>query len=268
MLPDGAAPRSNAGPASRDAAAGRPAHRLVAAATAFAALTALTACGAGQHAQTAEERPTLDGTYATQDDLSIGGVSLLTPPSGVKWSAGSTVPMTLYVANSSNKPDKLLDVTSPQFGGWSVVPASSVQAGAGTSSGTSTPSSASPAPSPSMSNSASGTLPSSTAGSSVGSSSASAGSSQPQPIPAFGALSFSLTIGYQASAGTSSGRKADQALVLTGLKTTLYPASVAKVTLTFARAGKVSLQVPVQLTATPGSQSVSGTNSSGVAGTD
>lgn len=210
------------------------------------AIGALTACGAGQHAQTAEERPTLDGAYGMSGDISVQGVSLLAP-SGDKWSAGSSVPLTLYLANASTRTDALVNVSSPDFSGWTVTAASS-QSSSGSASAS--PSSSATAGS---SSSASPTASSSAAGG--------GGSAQPQTVPPAGAVGFGLTAGYGAASTPN-----EKSILLTGLKRTLYSGEGVKVTFNFRHVDPVTLKVPVQLPATPASESVGGTETSGGAG--
>lgn len=91
------------------------------------------ACAAGQHAQTAEEKPTLDGTYGSVGKIQIEGVAFHAP-SDASYPSGSSVPLAAYFVNNGNSPDKLLKVESSAFsGGWDVVSSSSL--GSGTSSG-------------------------------------------------------------------------------------------------------------------------------------
>lgn len=98
------------------------AFRAALAAVGAAVLTA--ACAAGQDAQTANVKPTLDGTYGTVGSIYLEGVALHTPD-GPSFTAGDSVPMSLYIANNGTSPDSLTNITSTSFSGWTVVPSSS-----------------------------------------------------------------------------------------------------------------------------------------------
>jgi hypothetical protein len=213
---------------------------------AVGAFATLTACGAGQHAQTAEERPTLDGAYGMSGNMSVQGVSLL-PPSGNKWTPGSSVPLTLYLGNSSQRSDALVNISSSAFSGWTVTSASALTASAG---------SASPTPSASATGSSSAAASSSSSSSATG-----GGSAAPQTVPPAGAVGFGLSAGYGAASTPN-----EKAILLTGLKRPLYSGMGVRIRFSFKNAGTVSLKVPVQLTATPASESVGGTQTSGAEG--
>jgi copper(I)-binding protein len=201
---------------------------LRAALTAFGAAVLMTACAAGQQAQTAEEKPTLDGTEGNVGQISLVNVSLHAP-SGTSYAAGSDAPMSIYISNGANSPDKLTNVSSPAFpGGWSVVKSSSL-----------TSSSASATPLPQSSSSAA----------------SGATSGAPQTIPAGGAVGLG-----QSGVGVDGGTSA-KTLVLKGLAGStapLTPGMSVKITFTFANAGQTTLTVPVHLTAEPYEQSLSG----------
>jgi len=66
----------------------RAAFRTVSAAVGVAVLSA--ACAAGQHAATADEKPTLDGTQGHVGKIQLEGVAFRAP-SGTSYAAGSTV---------------------------------------------------------------------------------------------------------------------------------------------------------------------------------
>lgn len=198
-----------------------------------AAIATLTSCAAGQHAQTAEERPTIDGYYGDVGRLTLGGVALAAP-TGNTWPHGSTVPMSLYVANTSGQADKLVNVSSPSFTGWQITSGSALSAAASTSGSAG---------------------PSSSSGPLQG------GSGSPQPIPAGGVLSLG-----QAQVNHATGTGSGKVLLLTGLKGQLWPGAQVTVVLTFQHAGTKRMRVPVQITTTAASESVAGTNTSGAAG--
>jgi copper(I)-binding protein len=182
-----------------------------------------TACAAGQHAQTAEEKPSLDGTYGTVGKMQIAGVSLRSPI-GPSYPAGSSVGLTAYLVNNGNTPDSLVKVSSPAFpGGWDVVSTPSLAAGPSGSAATATT-----------------TTPT---------------SGKPQRVIPGSAVGFGL------QNLSSDGAGSPESLVLIGLDKSyapLFPGSAVKVTFTFARAGETTLTVPVRISSTPNQQTLPG----------
>ena len=115
-----------------------PVSRLRVALVALSTAVLTAACAAGQQAQTANERPTLDGTQATIGKISLGGVALHAPTDN-SYPAGSTVAMSIHIVNNGQRPDTLTNVSSPAFGGWDVVSTPSVQTSGTTGSGGGSP---------------------------------------------------------------------------------------------------------------------------------
>ncbi len=89
----------------------------VAAAAAAAASLILSGCAAGQRAQTASEKSTIDGTQADVGPLKLRGLSIETP-SGNFYDVGSRLPVRLVVVNTGPQSDTLTSITSPTIGGW------------------------------------------------------------------------------------------------------------------------------------------------------
>ncbi len=205
--------------------------RVAVAALGVALLT--VACAAGQQAETANEKATIDGTNGQVGDIKLAGVALQAPP-GTSYPAGADVPLSVHIANSGKTNDTLTDVSSSAFtGGWGVVATSSVPTTAATPSASSP--SATPAPS--------------------------AGSGPPQTIPAGGALG----VGLRPLDGNGSGAS-PQTIVLHGLAGStapLFSGTSVQIRFTFARAGGVTLTVPVQLGTNPVNQSIPPLESSG-----
>jgi hypothetical protein len=191
---------------------------------ALSAVVLTAACAAGQQAQTANEKPSIDGTQGSVGSIQLSNVALRTPPTN-SYPSGSSVPMSVYISNSGQSGDTLTSVTSTEFSGWDVVPTESVQ--------TSAPASPSTAPS---------------------SSTASAPTSgRPQQIGA------GLAVGFGLTNLTASGGGSTDTVLLTGLASKsapLYPGMSVKVTFTFAKAGQTTLTVPVQISAKPNTQTL------------
>lgn len=196
----------------------RAAFRTVSAAVGVAVLSA--ACAAGQHAATADEKPTLDGTQGQVGKMQLEGVAFRTP-SGTSYAAGSSVPLKAYIVNNAQTADKLVRVSSSDFsGGWDVVSTPSLLSGP---SGA-----ASSAPAAGITN------------------------GSPQRIGAGSAAAFGL------QNLTPSGAGSPESLVLLGYKgpKPLYPGMSIKVTFTFANAGDATLTVPVQISNAPNGQTL------------
>ena len=137
------------------------------------------------------------------------------PRPAASYPSGSTVPLSVYIANNGTTPDKLVNVQSSAFsGGWSVVPGASLDSG---SASTSTASSTS-------------------------------GSGGPQTIGPNQAVGFGM------QNLTPSGSGSPKAIVLRGLtqqSAPLFPGTAVKVTFTFANAGQTTLTVPVKISTDP-----------------
>jgi hypothetical protein len=209
-----------------DVIAGVKARRATARRTGVAGLAAaalLTAgCTAGQHAQTAAEQETLDGTSVrVGQHITIGGVALLTPTDGTSWARGSSVPLKAIVVNSGRQADQLVSITSSAITSWGAYPSLFQATGANAAPG--------------------------------------AGASTPNPIdvPAQGRVVFS------AESGSPAGTRV---LAVSGIKAPLYPGSSISLTFTFASAGSVTAQVPVQLSSSPHTSVIPGPSATGEEG--
>jgi copper(I)-binding protein len=100
-----------------DSGRGRIARR---AGVALAAVLLSASCAAGQHAQTLDVVPALDGTYGAVGNLRLDGVAIPTP-SQSSYAAGANIPLALTLVNSGNSPDTLVNVTGSDFTGWGIV---------------------------------------------------------------------------------------------------------------------------------------------------
>jgi hypothetical protein len=195
----------------------RAASRAIGIAVGGALVTA--ACAAGQQAQTANERPTLDGTEGQVGTMLLRGVALQTPLSGPFYPRGSSVPLKVYIVNNGTSPDSLTGISSASFpGGWDIVSSSDASASASASPDTS---SSAPASSPS-----------------------------PTQIAAGAAT------GYGLQDLTPDGKGSSETVLLKNLKSDLYPGTAVKITFSFQKAGSVTLSVPVQLSTSPNTQTL------------
>jgi copper(I)-binding protein len=176
------------------------------------AAVGISGCAAGRNAQTAYEKPTIDGAQAKVGYLSLNGLTIIAPTSAY-YRKGSSAPVRLVLVNSGASADTLTGITSPAFSGWGVFST----AGAAQAAQAAATASASTSISPSS-----------------GASPAATGARQVR-VPANSRVPF----------GTP---EAKGALLLTNLAKSAYPGSAVPITFTFAKAGAVTVQVPVGLT--------------------
>lgn len=90
-------------------------------ATALAAVLLTAGCAAGKIAQTAYEKPTLDGIQTTVGALRLDGIAFSAPTTGSSYQSGASVPLQVYISNQSQHDDALTGISSPDFSGWGVV---------------------------------------------------------------------------------------------------------------------------------------------------
>ncbi|GAB2470776.1 hypothetical protein GCM10027265_19780 [Jatrophihabitans fulvus] len=193
--------------------------RTVGLAAAAAAVTG--ACAAGQLAQTAYEKPSIDGNNASVGVIDLRGIALEAPEGKASYAKGSSIPMTLVIVNNGRATDTLTGVRTAAASGWGAYPKSAASE------------SSSSAAAPSFSDGETGVVgaPSSGAGSNGG-------------APEGGRQSVKILSLRRASFGVPDS---NSDLLLTGTTRTLYPGSTIKVTFTFAKAGTVTVSVPVQI---------------------
>jgi copper(I)-binding protein len=222
----------------------------IAAAVAASLLT--SACAAGRHAQTAQERATLDGTYASVGSIDLRGLAIAAP-SGPSYPAGSAVTVKLVLINSSTgrsaKSDTLVGISSPAFNGWAAYP--TIAAAQAATSG----------PTSAASSSSSGnvaTSPPATQGESI----SAAPSVSTTPSAGGPVTSVPIGPGQRISWGVP---EATGALVLTGAKRAIYPGSTIPITFSFTDAGAVTVAVPVQITSSPATSVLPAPSGSGAA---
>lgn len=199
------------------------------------------ACAAGQLAATANETPAIGGTTGHLGEMQLHAVAIVAPD-GACVLPGADAALTFVLVNTGHDEDSLTGVSSPRFGSSAAVAsASDLASYAATDAGTGTcaPSSGDQAtPAPAVSPTAAPALPS---------------AAGPQTVPP-GRL---LQLGVY-GAGTNSPDVPTEPIVLlrqlqdsAQQKGPLYPGESIPVTFTFAKAGSITLQVPVQLSTTP-----------------
>jgi len=184
----------------------RPAaHRIaLIVATGAVATSLLSACGAGQIAQTARQVAPIEGSQINRGGIAIRNAEVATPPGGT-YAVGGDAPLYVAIATDDQTSDTLTGVTSNAAPSVNVV-------SLGTASVAATPSaSASAAPS----------------------------TSAPMDV-------------RLAPASLTEFKDGSAYLQLRGLTRTLTPGTTVRVTFSFARAGDVTLDVPVATPGTPG----------------
>jgi copper(I)-binding protein len=200
-------------------------------------LALLTGCAAGQHAQTVEQTPAIDGVQAQAGTIAIRAAGIAAPESGTSYAKGSDAELRMVLVNQGSQPDKLVSVSSPAATG------AELSAGSGSSgSGSSGSGSASPAASDSSSPSASA---SSSAAASASASSSASDPASASPSGSAGGSPLDLPPQQSVQIGISDG---NATATLTGLTAELFSAQPIPVTLTFASGTSVTVTMAVQLT--------------------
>jgi copper(I)-binding protein len=231
-------------------------HRVLAIGALALCIAALTsACAAGKNAQTSEETPAIDGNGARIGNVVLREVAIATPPNGLSYAAGDAAELRLVIVNNGPNPDTLTAVTSPLAGGVASYPSAAAAATTLGSSATASigASSSSVGTSPTTTPSGAPTISGSGSASSASASATSAGTASSAASSSAGFSGIQVPGGGRVALGINDG---DQVLVLTGLKQVLYPAAAVTITFTFQDAGSVTVQVPVQITRSPGPASV------------
>lgn len=85
----------------------------IAATAVLASAFLLTGCAAGEHAQTGNEVPVVDGVTASAGPIDIRAAGITAPQSGSGYAAGSDVTVKLVLVNTGNATVALRSVSSP-----------------------------------------------------------------------------------------------------------------------------------------------------------
>jgi len=214
----------------------RSTSRSVLAGLVVAGGLALSACASGQVAQTAQMSPTVDGQMAQVGSLAIRNVALDYPAGGV-YERGSDARLRMVVVNGGVAPDSLVSVSSPVATDVTISAGGSAEV---TGSGT-------PEPTGSASESASPTAtPSDTASGTATPSASPGGSASPSPTasPTPSPTPENAQIQIPPNSYVSF-REDGPRIMLTGLTRQLRPGQNLVVTLTFQRAGSVTMTIAV-----------------------
>jgi hypothetical protein len=188
-------------------------------ALAGAALVALGGCAAGQIAQTAEETPAVDGVSVDIGSMNVRAVAVVAPTQP-SYPQGGNAPLQLVLVNSGPQTDTLRTVTTDVATGATFYPSVLAMRSAIGVGGSSSP----------------------TAG---GGTSSATGTSRPAGPTLTG---ITVRPGQRVSIGLAD---TDAALLLTDLRTPLFPAQSFHVTFGFANSGSGTFAIAVHLGATP-----------------
>lgn len=222
---------------------------------------ALAGCAAGQYAQTAEQRPTVDGQNASVGPLALRDVALEYPSAGV-YAKGGNARLRMVVANDSSSSDTLVEVRTDSAQEVTITAA----AGAGSGAVTPEPSETSAEPSSTPTGTASGTptgakepaSPSATVGPGEPSGSPAtetSSSGSPAPSPTASASATPTPAGTTAALaripipanGLVRFLQDGPTIQLVGLSRQLRPAESLSVTFVFENAGEITLQISVSV---------------------
>jgi hypothetical protein len=200
---------------------------------------ALAGCGAGQIAQTAQQKPTVDGQQAQIGPIAIRNAALEYPAGGV-YERGSEARLRMVVVNGGIAPDTLTSVSSPVATDVTISQGGSAEATGTTPEPSATSSApATSGPSATPTDTATGTAEPTESASGTPSASESAA-----PTPTAAPTPENARIQIPPN-NYVSFREDGPRVVLTGLTEQLRPGQNLRVTLTFENAGSVTMSIAV-----------------------
>jgi copper(I)-binding protein len=221
----------------------RPLRKLVpAAAIGVSALLGIVGCSAGQVAQTAGMEPAVNGNSAQVGTIALRNVLVAFPEGGETYREGDDAPLLLAIVNTGPGNDELVGATSPAgqvaiVGNPSIPAGTSLQVVLPEENASATTTTTTTTESAAASSSAETSETTETSGSSSASSSSGAPSGTSEAPSQTEAVS-------PPEVGTVS-------IIITGLTSDLPFGKNVPVTFEFAKAGKVTVQLPVGAPATP-----------------
>jgi copper(I)-binding protein len=194
---------------------------------------ALSACSAGQVTQTATQERDKTGAQAQVGDISIREGELASPESG-SYEQGDDAELQMAIVNDGNQADTLTDVSGNGFDSFEIESAGSSASASSTSA---SPTSASPTSAAPTSAS-----PTSASAGATGASTSSASTSSTSSSASRGPQEIEIPGGQSVYIGGDNGQ---YTVTLTGLSRNLTPGQYLEVTLTFEKAGKVTIPLTV-----------------------
>lgn len=211
---------------TRSSAPRRTSRLLLGAVAVGAAAVLLTACGAGQTGTIGGQVAAVNGAQGSVGQVAVRDVTIQYPTGGQDhYSVGEDAPLLFTLVNSGITADELVSISTPAAGdvslsGSTAIPGGTALVSAAVQAGSSS----------------SSTVVPTTSGSSTSTPSTSAGS------PSATRTSVPNPSGGAGEPGTTVGVVAAQ---LTGLTQDVRPGLTIPVTFTFAKAGPVTVPVPV-----------------------
>jgi hypothetical protein len=209
---------------------------------------ALSACSAGQVTQTATQERDKTGAQAQIGDLTLRQGQLLSPPGGT-YERGDDAELQLAIVNGGTEDDALVSVDGKGFSSAEISSGGSSSSASG-SSGSSSSSSASTSTSAAP---ASGSAADATSGSSAPTSATPTSSAPTSSAPTSSASTSSAATSSSSGgtqqiaipAGESVFLGDQYTVTLTNLSESLTPGQYLEITLTFEKAGQVTIPVSV-----------------------
>ena len=199
----------------------------------------LSACSAGQVTQTATQERDKTGAQAQVGDITLRGGQLRSP-SGGSYESGDDAELQLAIINSGTEDDTLISVDGKGFSSAEISSSGSSASGSSSSSSASSTSSAAP-----TSGSAAATTSGPSAPTSTAPTSGAATSSAPASSAATTTSSGPQEIQIPAGQAVFLGEDGQYTVTLTDLSEDLTPGQYLEVTLTFEKAGEVTIPVTV-----------------------
>lgn len=181
----------------------------------------ISGCAAGQRAQTAIEKPAIDGTSGAVGSIQLEAVAIKSAPGAPSYQPGDAAELQVVLVNTGHAADTLQGVSSPAVSDFRAF-ATSADASAAISP-------------PASSSVASSSRAASTPASSTSASSA---------IPPHAPVSLVVPAGQSLSLGVLG----TDAVLLVHLTRALFSGMSVPITFTFANAGSVTLVVPIRIT--------------------
>jgi copper(I)-binding protein len=224
---------------------------MAVAVTLGAAALLVTGCSAGQTAQTATQKSTVDGTAGTAGDIALRYVRLAYPEGG-RYRAGDTATLEFFAVNSGPMEDRLVRVRAD---GASQVTMHPAESGAASGSASLTPSGAGTVTASGATPTPPGTAGGTPTGSATGAGSATVTPTENQPgtvtAPA-GPAQVPVPVPPHSLVVFDGGGATVQ---LVGLTQELLSGQTVPITFSFARGGMLTLDVPVATSLKPLSKS-------------
>lgn len=214
---------------------------------ALVAVLITSGCAAGRDSQTSNQIATQDGTNANAGTMALRGLSLV-GPTATSYAPGSAIKMRLVLVNNGIHDDRLTNIVTTVARGWaSYRNASQARLAISEQNSSTTPGSAGPSASSTPGTSASATASAPSSPGSQSSSPTTVAPSTPANVPQ-PETAVVIPAGQRVSWGVPDSKRV---LVLLSSVGKVYPGTTVKITFTFARAGSVSVEVPVQLSTEP-----------------